>query len=95
MFHPLKGHKKHLKTSRKVFHRMTLRLKRIQELENKNGEIIKKWILNKEKKNLTYDERDEVGKFYYRFENGESGADVYDRVSLFYDTLYREMDSVN
>lgn len=44
---------------------------------------------------MTYDERDQVGKFYYRFEHGESGADVYDRVSLFWDTVYREMDTVN
>ena len=37
-------------------------------------------------------ERDHVGKFYYRFPTGESGADVYDRVSLFLTTLFREID---
>lgn len=35
-------------------------------------------------------ERREVGAFYYRFPNGESGADVYDRVSAFLDTLFRK-----
>lgn len=38
-------------------------------------------------------ERDRLGHFFYRFACGESGADVYDRVSLFLDTLFREMDS--
>ncbi|CAF3918044.1 unnamed protein product, partial [Rotaria sp. Silwood1] len=31
--------------------------------------------------------------FFYRFLCGESGADVYDRVSLFLDSLFREMDN--
>lgn len=35
-------------------------------------------------------ERRDVGAFYYRFPNGESGADVYDRVSAFLDTLFRK-----
>mmetsp|Transcript_3989 Transcript_3989/g.5550 ORF Transcript_3989/g.5550 Transcript_3989/m.5550 type:complete len:152 (-) Transcript_3989:480-935(-) len=34
------------------------------------------------------------GRFWYRFENGESGADVYDRASSFLDSLFREMDSL-
>jgi len=38
------------------------------------------------------EEQKEVGDFFYRFKNGESGADVYDRGSLFMDTLFREMD---
>jgi len=38
-------------------------------------------------------ERDRLGHFFYRFPCGESGADVYDRVSLFLDTLFREMDN--
>ena len=38
-------------------------------------------------------ERDQLGHFFYRFSCGESGADVYDRVSLFLDTLFREMDN--
>jgi broad specificity phosphatase PhoE len=37
-------------------------------------------------------ERDEFGHFYYRFPHGESGADVYDRVSTFLETLYRDFE---
>jgi len=40
------------------------------------------------KKCLT--ERKVFGSFYYRFPNGESGADVYDRVTDFWTTLNRE-----
>jgi broad specificity phosphatase PhoE len=40
-----------------------------------------------------FEERDRLGHFFYRFTCGESGADVYDRVSLFLDTLFREMDN--
>ncbi len=40
-----------------------------------------------------FQERDRLGHFFYRFSCGESGADVYDRVSLFLDTLFREMDN--
>merc|ERR1740121_3143122 len=32
-------------------------------------------------------EQDLVGRFYYRRPNAESSADVYDRVSLFWDEL--------
>jgi broad specificity phosphatase PhoE len=37
-------------------------------------------------------ERDDYGHFYYRFEGGESCADVYDRVSDFLGTLYRDFE---
>lgn len=37
--------------------------------------------------------RREVGAFFYRFHEGESGADVYDRVSLFLETLFRDFKS--
>lgn len=33
--------------------------------------------------------RDRYGHFFYRFADGESGADVYDRVSTFLETLHR------
>lgn len=36
-------------------------------------------------------ERRAFGSFYYRFKNGESGADVYDRVTSFWASLQREM----
>lgn len=39
-------------------------------------------------------QRKTVGRFFYRFPSGESGADVYDRVSSFIESLYREMDSL-
>lgn len=35
-------------------------------------------------------ERDNFSTFYYRIPDGESGADVYDRVSVFLDTLHRD-----
>merc|ERR1712032_1553842 len=33
------------------------------------------------------------GKFYYRFPEGESPADVYNRAGLFLDSLYRRWES--
>jgi broad specificity phosphatase PhoE len=35
-------------------------------------------------------ERDAYGHFFYRLAHGESGADVYDRVSAFLETLHRD-----
>lgn len=37
-------------------------------------------------------ERDKYGTFYYRFDGGESCADVYNRVSGFLDTLFRDFE---
>lgn len=37
-------------------------------------------------------ERKEFGIFFYRLPMGESGADVYDRVTTFLDTLYRDFE---
>lgn len=39
------------------------------------------------------EERNRVGRFYYRFKTGESGADVYDRSSHFLESLFRNMDN--
>lgn len=36
--------------------------------------------------------RKEFGYFFYRFPEGESCADVYDRMALFMDSLYRRFD---
>jgi len=36
------------------------------------------------------DQRDSYGTFYYRIPDGESAADVYDRVSTFLETLHRD-----
>jgi broad specificity phosphatase PhoE len=37
-------------------------------------------------------ERDGYGHFYYRFKNGESCADVYDRMSDFMGTMFRDFE---
>ena len=39
--------------------------------------------------------RPQFGRFFYRFPDGESGADVYDRVSAFLGTFHRDMQQVN
>jgi broad specificity phosphatase PhoE len=36
--------------------------------------------------------RKEYGKFYFRLQDGESGADVFDRVSTFLETLHRDFN---
>jgi len=36
--------------------------------------------------------RDSFSSFYYRIPDGESGADVFDRVSTFMETLYRDFN---
>ncbi|KAG5541323.1 hypothetical protein RHGRI_021231 [Rhododendron griersonianum] len=36
--------------------------------------------------------REKFGRFFYRFPEGESAADVYDRVSSFLETLWRDID---
>lgn len=40
-------------------------------------------------------ERRKYGSFFFRMPHGESGADVYDRVTSFMDTLYRDFDKEN
>jgi len=40
-------------------------------------------------------ERKKFGSFYYRFPNGESGADVYDRVTSFWSSITREWKNKN
>jgi broad specificity phosphatase PhoE len=40
-------------------------------------------------------ERSIFGRFYYRFPQGESGLDVYNRVTLFIGTLFREWEKEN
>ena len=37
-------------------------------------------------------ERDEYGTFYFRIQDGESGADVFDRTSTFLETMYRDFN---
>ena len=38
------------------------------------------------------EDRDNYGHFYYRFQDGESCADVYDRVSDFMNTMFRDFE---
>ena len=38
-------------------------------------------------------ERLRFGRFFYRFPNGESGADVYDRMTIFEDHLIRDINA--
>ncbi|WP_413801768.1 histidine phosphatase family protein [Streptomyces iranensis] len=42
------------------------------------------------RKQMAY--RDAYGHFFYRFAQGESGADVYDRVDAFLESLWRSFD---
>ncbi|MEU8893005.1 histidine phosphatase family protein [Streptomyces sp. NPDC048442] len=39
--------------------------------------------------------RDAYGHFFYRFAQGESGADVYDRVGAFLESLYRSFEAAD
>ena len=50
-------------------------------------------IADLQKRPHELEEQKRLGDFFYRFSCGESGADVYDRASLFLDTLFREMDN--
>jgi len=38
-------------------------------------------------------ERNKYGPFYYRFPDGESASDVFDRVSTFLDSLWRSFEA--
>lgn len=42
--------------------------------------------------NARHAERREFGMFFYRFAEGESCADVYDRMAIFMNTLFRRFD---
>lgn len=44
-------------------------------------------------KQLEKRERQNFGRFFYRFPNGESGADVYDRITIFEDHMVRDIDA--
>ena len=41
--------------------------------------------------NADMEERNRFGRFWFRFPNGESGSDVYDRMTIFTDHLVRDM----
>ena len=80
-------------------HRKMLWYKRLEELgvtwhedprirEQDFGNFQKTDVMQKAK-----GERYKFGVFYYRFPNGESASDVYDRVSTFLDSLWRSFDA--
>jgi broad specificity phosphatase PhoE len=48
-------------------------------------------LRSKEECDLVEKERDAYGTFYFRIPDGESAADVYDRVSDFFNTFYRDI----
>ena len=45
------------------------------------------------RKQLEKRERRYFGRFFYRFPDGESGADVYDRITIFEDHMVRDIDA--
>lgn len=51
-------------------------------------------LQNAREMNRLWKERDEFGRFFYRFPNGENGADVCDRVSSFLEMLAREREVI-
>lgn len=53
-----------------------------------SGRLLDSEIYNKRKEIVQA--RDDYGSFFYRFDSGESCADVFDRVSSFFDTLHRD-----
>lgn len=42
-----------------------------------------------------FEEMKEIGEFYYRFQNGENGADVFNRACLFMDHIFLEMNKID
>ncbi|KDP23559.1 hypothetical protein JCGZ_23392 [Jatropha curcas] len=46
----------------------------------------------KERMQVIKETRERFGRFFYRFPEGESAADVYDRVSSFFESLWRDID---
>ncbi|GAB4855503.1 hypothetical protein Ancab_024122 [Ancistrocladus abbreviatus] len=45
-----------------------------------------------ERMKIVKETREKFGRFFYRFPDGESAADVYDRVSSFLESLWRDID---
>ncbi|KAJ6737529.1 BROAD-RANGE ACID PHOSPHATASE DET1 [Salix viminalis] len=46
----------------------------------------------KERMKVIKESRERFGRFFYRFPEGESAADVFDRVSSFLESLWRDID---
>lgn len=47
---------------------------------------------DQKRKQVEKRERQSFGRFFYRFPDGESGADVFDRVTIFEDHMVRDID---
>lgn len=52
-------------------------------------------LRTKEESYKVEEERDKFGTFYYRIEDGESCADVYDRIGQFFATMRRDFEKVD
>jgi len=69
--------------------------------DNHSNVIIKSDLREQEYGNLQsemdrqFKEQEEVGVYYYRFKNGESGADVSCRMSIFLQYLFRRILSID
>ncbi|KRX06459.1 hypothetical protein PPERSA_05072 [Pseudocohnilembus persalinus] len=61
---------------------------RLRELEWGN---LQTWNLDAKQRQQIIDERNTVGKFYYRFQSGESGCDVYNRICSFLGSFKRQI----
>jgi broad specificity phosphatase PhoE len=48
------------------------------------------WNKNQDDKRIDEDNRNKFGYFYYRIPGGESGADCYDRICIFLESLHRQ-----
>eukprot|EP00919_Chromeraceae_sp_WS-2016_P017889 GHVR01042463.1.p1 GENE.GHVR01042463.1~~GHVR01042463.1.p1 ORF type:complete len:233 (-),score=41.48 GHVR01042463.1:354-1052(-) len=48
------------------------------------------FLPNREEFNIHKRKRFHVGRFFFRFGGGESGADVYDRITSFMNTMFRD-----
>ncbi len=51
------------------------------------------WRQDMEGKEREKTERLRFGRFWYRFPHGESGADVYDRMTIFEDHMIRDINA--
>lgn len=64
---------------------------RSEELESNWGHL----SYPDDSQKLLDQERNEYSLFYYRMKDSKSGADTYDRVSVFFETLYRNFKNEN
>jgi broad specificity phosphatase PhoE len=68
------------------------RIKMMEDPRLREQEHTPRILKGHEDRATTEQERDDYGHFYYQFEGGESCANVYDRISDFLGTLYRDFE---